>query len=342
MAKKHTDPYRLYLKREIYYAYISFTRQDGQQFYYRGTTGTRTRAEAEKWVIEKINNFYKEKPTNSELPKLTIDEACVLFYERHAQYLSRPIAILQGLGHLKKNLGVTYLTDITPNIIMRMVEARKRVVANATINRELMVLSSIINKCELWGYDTPKIKISQFKLKERAENIKYLDSWETAQKIIDHSAEHLKPIIYTALYTGMRKGNLLSLKWENIDFINNTINIKVKDKNKEGGKNLSIPMIQKLKDILLSIQRESEYVFTYNGQPINDIKRSWRTALKNANIPYTNFHTLRHTSATWLLKETGNIKLTQQILGHADIKTTAKYAHVLDQEKRQALENLFN
>jgi integrase len=276
------------------------------------------------------------------LPKLTFDEACVIFYKRHAQYLSRPIAVLQGLNQLKRQINVTYLTDITPQVITQMVDERKRYVANATINRELMVLSSIINKCELWGYETPKIKISRFKLKEKAENIKYLDDWETAQKIIDKAQEHLKPIIYIALYTGMRKGNILNLKWENIDFKNNTINIKVKDKNKDGGKNLSIPMIDKLKEILLELPRSSDYVFTYKGQRIKDIKRSWRTALNDANIPYTNFHTLRHTCATWLLKKTGNLKLTQQVLGHADIKTTVKYAHILDTEKRNALEDVFS
>ena len=144
MAKKHTDPYRLYLKREIYYAYISFTRQDGQQFYYRGTTGTRNRAEAERWVIEKINNFYKEQPTNGDLPKLTFDEACVIFYKRHAQYLSRPIAVLRNLNQLKKQINVTYLTDITPQVITQMVDERKRYVANATINRYNSVIFFIV------------------------------------------------------------------------------------------------------------------------------------------------------------------------------------------------------
>lgn len=342
MAKKHTDPYRLYLKREIYYAYISFTRQDGQQFYYRGTTGTRSRAEAERWVIEKINNFYKETPSNGDLPKLTLDEACVLFYERHGRYVTRPLEMLRRLTALKQDINVTYLADITPNVISQMIERRKKEVTNATINRELTLISSIINKCDLWGYEIPKIKVSKFKLKEKAENIKYLDSWDTAQKIIDNAPIHLKPIIYIALYTGIRRGNILNLKWDDIDFKNNTINIKVKDKNKDGGKNLSIPMIKKLKDILSELPRNSEFVFTYKDNPIKDIKGSWKATLRRANIPYINFHTLRHTCATWLLKETGNIKLTQQILGHQDIKTTAKYAHVLDQEKRQALESLFN
>lgn len=340
MAKKHTEPYRLYQNRGIWYAYIHFTRQDGQSFHFRGTTGTRDRAVAERWVIAKINQAYQENPTPTT--SITFEQACVLFYERHGKYLTRPLEILRRLTNLKKNLNIKYLTDISNITISQMVEKRHHQVANGTINRELMLLSSILNKMELWGYKTPRIKISQFKLKEKAENIKYLDSWETAQMIIDNSAEHLKPIIYTALYTGLRRSNLLNLKWEELDFINNTINIKVKDRTKDGGKNLSIPMIDKLKTILLEQPKINEFVFNYNGHHITDIKHSWHTALKNAGVPYTNFHTLRHTAATWILKKTGNLKLTQQILGHADIKTTTKYAHVLDSEKRNALESVFN
>ena len=339
MAKKHTDPYRLYQKRGIWYAYIHFTRQDGQTYYYRGTTGTREKAVAERWVIEKINQAYQENPTSNT--SISFENACVLFYERHGKYLSRPIEVLNRLENLKLHLNIKNISDISPQIIAKMVEERQKQVANGTINRELMLLSSVLNKLDLWGYNTPRIKISHFRLKEKAENIKYLDSWQTAQKIIDAAAKHLKPIIYTALYTGLRRSNILNLKWEELDFINNTINIKVKDKTKDGGKNLSIPMIPKLKDILQSQEKVNEYVFNYKGHHITDIKRSWHTALEKAGLPYTNFHTLRHTAATWILKKTGNLKLTQQILGHADIKTTTKYAHVLDEEKRQALTSVF-
>lgn len=339
MAKKHTEPYRLYQNRGIWYAYINFTRQDGKIYHYRGTTGTRERAIAEKWVIEKINQAYQENPTATT--SITFDTACLLFYERHGQYLSRPLEVLHRLNNLKQHLNIYNLSDISNIAISKMVENRKHEVANSTINRELMLLSSILNKCELWGYTVPRIKISRFRLKEKAENIKYLDSWETAQKIIDAAAEHLKPVIYTALYTGLRLSNLLNLKWQELDFINNTINIKVKDKTKDGGKNLSIPMIDKLKNILLMQPKINEFVFNYNGRPITTVKHSWHTALKHAGVPYTNFHTLRHTAATWILKKTGNLKLTQQILGHADIKTTSKYAHVLDDEKRQALNAVF-
>lgn len=153
----------------------------------------------------------------------------------------------------------------------------------------------------------------------------------------------------------MRKGNILGLKWDNLDFVSDTINIKVKDKNKIGGKNLSIPIIPQLKEILLQQPKVCEYIFTYKKKPIHNIDGAWRhifykrkdqrnfsKELKDPDLPYINFHTLRHTAATWILKATNNLRITQEILGHANIKTTLKYAHVLDGEKRRALNAVFS
>ena len=71
-------------------------------------------------------------------------------------------------------------------------------------------------------------------------------------------------------------------------------------------------------------------------------KVPYKRVLRDTSLPYTNFHTLRHTAATWILKKTNNLRITKEILGHADIKTTLKYAHVLDDEKRSALNSVFN
>ena len=109
-------------------------------------------------------------------------------------------------------------------------EYRNKKRTNATINRYLALLSSVVNFCDDRHYKVPKIKLSKYKLKEPAENIKYLKDWNEAQKIIDRASDHLKPIIYTALYTGMRLGNILNLKWENIDFENNKHNGKRQNK----------------------------------------------------------------------------------------------------------------
>lgn len=340
MAKKHSQPFRLYKRGEIYHAYISFVSETGARIQLRETTGRTTETEAVDYCLKRIAEIKKQKSTGSL--NISIDEAFGIFYHRHAQYYARPDETLRKLGAIKSNLEIENLIDLNTITLSRYIEKRRQQVSNSTINRELVILSSLLTQCRLWGYETSNLQPCKFKLKEPAENIKYLENWKTAEKIIASAPKHLKPIIYTALYTGLRRGNILALKWENIDFENNLINIRVKDRTKDGGKNLTIPMIDKLKKIILEQPKICDYVFTYQGKPISDIKHAWQSTLKKADLPYTNFHTLRHTAATWILKKTGNLKLTQQILGHSSIQTTLKYAHVLDAEKRQALEDVFN
>lgn len=291
----------------------------------------------------------QSKAIAGELIEITLDEAMGLFFEKHAQYFARPLETLKKLHLIATNLDVVYLHDINNQILVNYIQKRKLKVTNSTINRELVIISSLLSKCRSWGYLSPELHPTSLRLREPAENVKYLKDWDIAEKIINNAADHLKPIIYTALYTGLRRGNILALKWKDIDFTNHVISVKVKDKNKEGGKNLTIPMIDKLEKILLSLPKINENVFNYKDRPIKDIKHSWHSifynnkgCLKDPSLPYVNFHTLRHTAATWILKKTNNLKITQEILGHANISTTLKYAHIMSEEKMKALNAVFN
>ena len=73
-----------------------------------------------------------------------------------------------------------------------------------------------------------------------------------------------------------------------------------------------------------------------------DKARKFTKELKDPTLPYINFHALRHTAATWILRKTNNLRITKEILGHSNINTTMKYAHVLDAEKRDALNAVFD
>ena len=183
----------------------------------------------------------------------------------------------------------------------------------------------------LYGYQK-----EDFKQKEPKENIKYFKDWQTVQTLLDSAAPHLKPIILTALYTGLRRGRILSLTWEQVDFDNNIIVYMGKD-----GQPKSVPIVAPLREVLEKLPHDHQYVFTYGGHRITDIKHSWQAAFKRAGIPYLNFHALRHTAATWLLRQTGNLRVVQNVLGHQAITTTTKYAHLVNNESQNALDNLF-
>jgi integrase len=382
MVKRHTDPYRLFKRNGIYHAYISFIDETGKRVQFRTSTGCVSETEAAKYCLKRIEKIQKESRAiaSGELPSITLDEAFDRYFEEKAQFQSKPTNTLLRISKISAELGVHYLHEVDKKVLSEYVALRRETVKNGTINRELSIISAVKNLAEnFWEVKTNPANPLKFKLPEPAENIKYLKDWDTAQAIINKAPPHLKPIIYTALYTGFRRGNILSLQWEQIDFKHDTITVKVKDKNTVGGKNLTIPMIKKLRDILLAIPHENKYVFNYRGMPISDIKHAWRSIFynfvkidskdikkddiieyrkriidgKEVNVPYkqvlidpalpyVNFHTLRHTAMTWIVKSTGDIRVAQKIAGHADIKTTVKYAHVLDEQKRSALEKTFN
>lgn len=376
MAKRHNEPYRLFKRGETYYAYISFISATGERVQLRESCRTMEESHAIQYCLQRIAELQKQaqQQASGELPSITVEEAFGRFFIERAQYQSLPQQIATRLNNLKEALEVEYLHEVDEVAVNRFKNKYRDTLSNSTINRYISLLSAVVNlAADEWKYKTYHLKFSKFKLKEPAENIKFLKDWDVAQKIIDNAAKHLKPIIYTALYTGLRENNILNLKWENIDFSNNTITIKVKDKTKEGGKNHTIPMIDALKKILLSLPRINEYCFNFRGKPIKSITRSWhfifyhyvpadkieagdvienrlvknkkvpyKRVLRTPELPYTNFHTLRHTAATWILKKTNNLRITKEILGHSDIKTTMKYAHVMDEEKRNALNSVFS
>ncbi|MBQ9236271.1 MAG: site-specific integrase [Alphaproteobacteria bacterium] len=378
MAKKHSDPYRLYQRGEIWHVYLTY---QGTQL--RRSTGTTSRREAEEFALQKIAEIKRQAEIrHGGLIDVTVNETFGRYYNEKAVYQTRSTQTLNRLSRLKEWLNVIYLHEINEPVVSQMVANIRQKMKNATVNRYLALLSVILNTAaDEWHYNCQHIKISKFKLKEPAENIKFLPDWPTAQKIIDRAPAHFKPIIQTALYTGMRLGNIIGLKWQQIDFTNNFILIKVKCKNTDGGKNHHIPLLPQLKQILLELPKTSDYVFlSSKGAPIKFIQTTWidifyrwqlakdpkeltpqdvilhktytnkygetkisiyKRVLKDPELPYVNFHTLRHTTATWLARAGVNAKTIKEILGHQDIRTTNKYMHAADSDKRAALASIF-
>ena len=344
MAKGHSTPYRLYTnKYGVYQAYISFIADNGQRVQLRQTCRTKDRGAAEKSVIAKIEELNRRAKTESgDLIELTLDEAFGKYYEESGQYQSNPGNVLSRLKKIKTDLNVTYLSNITPAILNDYINRRRKEVKPATVNRDLAVISAILNRAiHFWGARTRDIRIGDFKLKEPDRIIQVFKDWELIDKLIEIAPNHLKPIIYTAIYTGLRRGNILNLKWSDIDFENNIIRVKIKNNRKPGGKLHNTPLANDLKEILLKLPKINEYVFTYRGKPIKDIKHSWHTIFKRTGLPYQKFHNLRHTAVTWIIKKTGNPVIAQKVVGHADIKTTMLYTHPEDVEKIEAVNVTF-
>jgi integrase len=150
---------------------------------------------------------------------------------------------------------------------------------------------------------------------------------------------YLRDIGDCALNTGMRKGEILSLKWNQVS--NGFIYLqKTKLSNPR-----QIPINDDLKDQFKRIRKRqhlgSKHVFVCEGKHIEDIKSSFPAAVKRAKIEDFTFHDLRHTFASHFVMRGGDLKVLQEILGHKTIEMTMKYAHLSQVHKRDAM-NLMN
>ena len=210
----------------------------------------------------------------------------------------------------------------------------------STINKYIFALSKMYNLAisnKLLDYNPVNNVI---RLRENNTKVRFLTKEEEQKlfKAIDENCPHIKNIVLTALLTGMRKGEILNLKWDNIDFNFNIIEI-LKSKS---GKSRKIPLSNKLKEELIKIPRDSEYIFINKNtkEPYKDIKNSFHTALKKAHIENFRFHDLRHTVATRIIANGQPIPVAQARLGHARIETTMRYNHIIPTQTKQAIDIL--
>jgi integrase len=229
----------------------------------------------------------------------------------------------------------------------------------AAINREISCLHHILTKAVEWEMmeQSPFDKGKSLWLKENNQRNRYLTE-EEIDRLLEECkpVKHLYRVVKTALHTGMRRGEILSLKWEQIR--NGFIYLKeTKTKNPR-----EIPVNDELEELFKEIRREQglrfQKVFTYqpnqnsrwnpaknlNVAAHKELKRfdtAWRGALKRSGIENFTFHDLRHTFASHVLMRGGSLKDVQELLGHKNIKMTMRYAHLSQEHKKKAV-NLLN
>ena len=157
------------------------------------------------------------------------------------------------------------------------------------------------------------------------------------------------PFLAFARATGLRLRECL-LKWSEVDWGASLITKKGK-----GGRTVTAPITDEVAAIMRPLKGHHPiFVFTYRAArtrservkgeryPItfSGAKTQWRRTRQRAEVMGFRFHDFRHDLGTKLLRETGNLKLVQRALNHANIKTTTRYAHVLDDEVADALERV--
>jgi len=234
------------------------------------------------------------------------------------------------------------LRIVTPLAIERFRKSRLKLGnTQTTVNRYLQLLKRMFNLAIEEGY-LERNSVTRVKFHSEKDNLKERTLKEEEEtKLMETCSKPLSSIIVVALNTGMRRAEILGLKWIQIDLKARIIRV---EKTKSGRVRF-IPINDVLFSELNRLRSEnsqSPFVFfnPKTRKPYLDMKTGFKGALRRAGIEGLRFHDLRHTFASRLVEKGADIETVRDLLGHHSITITQRYTHSTDDRKRSAVELL--
>ena len=270
------------------------------------------------------------------------------------------------------------MTEITPWVIEKWrAEQKKAGKADATVNRCLMTLKACLSQAVKWGLldANPLASVKPLKIDskgrvrylsedEEKRLVKALDERERRIRIERASAnqwrrergyeelpdlwkatyaDYLKPMCLLARHTGMRVGEIFNLRWQDVNF--HTKLLTVRGSTAKSGQTRHIPMNEEVQSVLKAWcdQQEDTSGLVFpgkQGKPFNNIQSSWEVARKAAKLEDFRWHDFRHDFASKLVMRGVDLNTVRELLGHADLKMTLRYAHLAPEHLESAVAKL--
>jgi integrase len=234
------------------------------------------------------------------------------------------------LAALKRNpLCKLSLVALTPARVAEFRDQRLKLVSGGTVIRELAYISSVINHARReWGINIdnpvrlvrkPPTPQGRSRTVNEAEMLRILDA--LMPRPTRRVNPWMKPLVELAVETAMRRGELLGLRWEHIDFSNRVAHLPI-TKNGEGR---YVPLSSPAVAILVGLPRSlSGYVFPIKPQTV---AASFMKATDRAGLGDIRFHDLRHTATTALASKLPNVIELAAVTGHKSLTMLKRYYH---------------
>jgi len=329
----------IYKRGNIYW--IRYAGPDGRII--RESTGSSKIKDAESKLIDR-----RKEVKEGELPEIhkienhifrELADAYLVWAERQRCFNGKKYLIKQlvdKFGNLPLRRFNTMLVEQFQT--ERMQKGNKP----ATINRFLATLKHMFTKAVDWNMVEESVLKGIRKVKLLQENNKRLRflSKEECQLLLISCDNHLKPIVFTALHTGMRKAEILNLCWNQVDLKHGFILLEIT----KNGERREVPINEPLQEMFQRQTRRLDVPFVFydnrNGQPYQDIKHSFASACRRAGIKDFHFHDLRHTFASHLVMAGVDLATVKELLGHKTLTMTLRYAHLAPSHKVKAVDIL--
>jgi integrase len=323
-------------------------------------------ANIEKWVqntesaIRDGRHFKapeSQKHTLAELIDRYIDNVLPLKPKSQAKQTAQ-------LNWWKQEIGSYVLANITPSLIaecrdklLNTQTMRKEKMNPATVVRYLAALSHAFTVAvNEWGWleDSPMRKVN--KPKESRGRVRFLSDKERdalLENCKKSDNKYLNVIVVLALSTGMRKGEILNLTWENVDLQRDRITLH----ETKNGERRVVPLVSRASELLKElnkiriigttllfpsgIQRNGTLRNPPSYKPIH-IRKAWLTALNKAEIEDFRFHDLRHSAASYLAMNGASLAEIAEVLGHKTLQMVKRYAHLSEAHTADVVERMNN
>ncbi len=314
-------------------------------------SGFKTKSDAEKAQSEAMQNA-NAGSTSIQDRNIKFKEVVEKFITLYAEVNLKPSTIRSYKDHYNLHLKNFFkdikLVDINTLIISQFIKQKqKEGFSNKTINNILTSMGTIFN----WAIENGYIMFNPVqrvkKLKVEHIEMSFLTK-EEIDAVLDFSQKNYPdfyPLLLTAIYSGMRRGEILALTWDCVNFKKSTLKVTktlhkgiiTTPKTKNSIREIKVPI--KLMDVLKDLKQKSKtnemnLVFSQSNGKFMDadnmIKRRFNKVLDGAGVARVRFHDLRHTYASLLLAKDMNIKYIQKQMGHASFEITMNtYAHLM-------------
>jgi len=308
---------------------------DGKRF--QSSTGTSNRRQAEL-IEQKLRQEANLKRHQITLfnPKQAFAHLVVRFFSAGNQKFFHE----DRLKHLLPFFGEMRVCDIAKASVLEYRAKRQSEdgpLKEATLNRDVAVLRRIL----YWAVEQNLISanpIARMPMERERRTKKPVMGIADEQKLLGVAPQHLREIVIAALDTGMRRGELLSQEWNDVDLDGKLLFVS-RSKTPEGEAR-EIPLSARLFDLLQSRACRQGRVFTFRGKPVQDMKTSWNAAQQKAGISHFRFHDLRHTFNTRLMEAGVIQEVRMSLMGHEPRTVHWGYTHVELPAKREAIRKL--
>jgi len=222
--------------------------------------------------------------------------------------------------------------------------------SKSTLNRDRTALLALLNAAVTDGLLSvnPIAKFKPLKLEDE-ERVRYLGEADATERerfmaAVERAPEYFAVMVKLALLTGMRRGEILSLTWQNIDFAGQRLTVRAASSKSQKKRVIQLPpaaiaLLKGWRKSHANVIGIKQHVFLNpaTGKPYKDIKLRWQTLCRDSKVTDFRFHDLRHDYASRLVQSGVDLYTVQKLLGHSSVEMTQRYAHLSDKGLQDAV-----